>query len=447
MISPSILHKEWINNRERIIAKFISPFYFSALIAITLVIGCYFFILYQYSVNIPFWDDYSHLKVIVDIIDSNSFIEKIKLLFSLHNEHRIVFARLITLADLILTREVNFFTLIILGNLSLLGIAEVLFLNFSRGRSQDFRWRTIYFLPAILLIFNLSYFEASLWALAALSSLAVIFLSFLCIFILVRSLECRSWWIWPAFFLGVLATFTQGNGLLVLYVGIFLLILQNKFTTSIYWAIGTAITSLLYFYHYKSLDFSPNEIGISSAFGAVLNYLILFLGSWSNIPFIVGIFSLGLFIWLILAGLYRKNIALFGFLTFIFLSALAVASSRYELGIDQALSSRYKIYSLLFFAIIYLSIFEFLEKPWIAKFLRKFPIFLAMLLGINVYITAEACDAMKARKLMLTDGLIAWQQQGKGLTHWDKNIANKIIYKAIQQKIYHPPKFPLCEFC
>jgi hypothetical protein len=170
--------------------------------------------------------------------------------------------------------------------------------------------------------------------------------------------------------------------------------------------------------------------------------LVLFLGSWSKIPFIVGIFFLGLSIWLIFSGLYRRNITLFGFLTFIFLSALAVANSRYEIGIDQALSSRYKIYSLLFFAIIYLSIFEFLEKLWIAKFLRNFPIFLAVLLGINVYITAEACNAMEARRLMLINGLVAWQHQGEGLTHWDKNIANKVISEAIQQHVYHPPKFP-----
>jgi hypothetical protein len=43
---------------------------------------------------------------------------------------------------------------------------------------------------------------------------------------------------------------------------------------------------------------------------------------------------------------------------------------------------------------------------------------------------------------MLISGLVAWQQQGEGLTHWNAGIANKIISEAIQQQIYYPPKFP-----
>ncbi|BAW79541.1 hypothetical conserved protein [Candidatus Nitrosoglobus terrae] len=429
-----------MNNSAKVIASLVSLAYFLALMTIVFIVGYYFFLVYQNSVNIPYWDDYTHLKVITHIIDADSLVEKIKLLFSFHNEHRVVFARLITLASVLLTGEVNFFTLIILGNLSLVGIAIILFLSFFTDQCQDFRWRILYFLPAICLIFNLSYFEASLWALAALSSLPVILLSFLSIFILTRSSDPDSWWALVAFFVGVLAVFTQGNGLLVLYVGAFLLILQNRLTTGMYWGIGTAIISILYFYHYVSLDFSPHESGVLSTIDPILNYLVLFFGSWSSTPFTVGLFCLGLFSWLISSGLYRKNITFFGLLVFIFLSAAAVANGRYQLGMEQALSSRYKIYSLLFCAIIYLSIFEFLRKPWVIKCF--FFLFFAAMLKININITAEVYDAIEARKLMLINGLVSWQQQGKGLTHWDNEVANDLIIEAIDHHIYYPPKFP-----
>lgn len=435
------LNKEWTKNRGGIIDKATFTLYLLALATTAIVIGSYFFIVYYYSVNIPFWDDYTHLNVIAEFINSDSLLEQIKLLFSLHNEHRLVFARLITLAELMLSGEVNFITLIMLGNLSLLGIAVLLFLTFDKAHRQAFKWRTIYFLPAVLLIFNLSYFEASIWALAAVSSLVVIFLSFLCIFILIRSLEQRSWWTWGAFLAGVLAAFSQGNGLFVLYVGVFLLILKKRFATATYWGVGTGIISILYFYHYKSPGFHYDQNGIFAILGMALHYLTLFLGAWSKMPMLVGATFLTLFLYLVMSGLHKRNIIFFGFLIFIFLSALAASASRYEIGIDQALSSRYKIYSLLFFAILYLSIFEFLDKRWIEKLLRGFPVFLIVILGINVLMTAKACSNLKARRLMLVSGLVAWQQQGKGLTHWDANVANRILTNAIEQNIYHPPKF------
>lgn len=68
--------------------------------------------------------------------------------------------------------------------------------------------------------------------------------------------------------------------------------------------------------------------------------------------------------------------------------------------------------------------------------------FFAAMLKININITAEVYDAIEARKLMLINGLVSWQQQGKGLTHWDNEVANDLIIEAIDHHIYYPPKFP-----
>lgn len=428
-------------NSEKLFGKSILFFYFLAIAATVFVIGAYFFIVYHYSVNIPFWDDYTHLKVITRIVSSDSIIEELKLFFSFHNEHRIAFARLVTLAALALSNDLNFVTLIILGNLSLLGTGALLFSIFDKNSSQDFRRRVIYFFPVVLLLFNLSYFEASIWAVAALSSLVVIFLSFLCVFVLSRFAYRGYWWVFLAFLIGVLSACTQGNGLLVLYIGIFLLILQKRYAASVYWGIGAAITSFLYFYNYTDLGYRPDySTEFLSALTIYSNYFFTFLGSLSNVPLFVGILFFVLFLLLAISGLHRRNPVLFGFFLFLILSALSATVSRAGFGVWQALSPRYKIYSLLFFALIYMSLFEFIERPRLAKVARYImPGVLVYLIVIKLSTVPVALDEMDTRKQLLVNGLNTWKKQGKGLSHWDEKCANRILVRAIDKGIYHPP--------
>lgn len=428
-------------NSEKLFDKSILFFYFLTIAAIVFVIGAYFFIVYHYSVNIPFWDDYTHLDVITSIVSSDSITEKFKLFFSFHNEHRIALARLVTLAALALSNDLNFVTLIILGNLSLLGTGALSFLIFDKNSNQDFKRRVTYFFPVVLLLFNLSYFEASIWAVAALSSLAVIFLSFLCVFILSRFAYRGCWWIFLAFLIGVLSACTQGNGLLILYIGVFLLILQKRYVASVYWSIGAAITSFLYFYNYTDLGYRPDySTELLSALTIYSNYFFTFLGSWSNVPLFFGILFFVLFLVLTVSGLHRRNPALFGFSLFLLLSALSATVSRAGFGAEQALSSRYKIYSLLFFALIYISLFEFLERPWLAKAVRYLtPGVLVYLIVLKLSTVPVAFDEMDARKQLLINGLSTWKRQGRGLTHWDEKSANRILVRAIDKDIYHPP--------
>jgi hypothetical protein len=413
-------------------------FYYLAMVITLLIIAGYFISVYYYSVNIPFHDDYTHLYVITGILDSNSFLEEIKLLFSLHNEHRITIARLITLAALFISGEINLVFLNIVGNFSLLGVGVILFLIFGNKVFQNNKCKLIYFLPVILLLFNSSYFIASIWTIAALSSLMVIPLSFLCLFTLFRF---NGYWVLPlAFFIGVFSSFTQGNGLFVLYVGFFLLLSQRKYRDSTLWLIGTIIISFLYFYDYVNPEAHPSPLKSLLSLDTTVDYLFTFLGSWSNIPLFIGILFTLLFILLIFFGLHRKNITILGFLLFLFVSALSVAVARAGFGIEQALSPRYKIYSLLFFALLYMSLFEFLEKPWITNAVRYgMPGIFVFLLVFDLYTMVKISDDMVVHKKMLVDGLIAWENNGKGLSHWDAIVANQIITDAIRKDIYHLP--------
>ena len=54
----------------------------------------FFYIFFAITSNIPINDDYGVLNNFTDIINSNSFFDKIKLFFKQHNEHRILYDKL-----------------------------------------------------------------------------------------------------------------------------------------------------------------------------------------------------------------------------------------------------------------------------------------------------------------------------------------------------------------
>ena len=101
-----------------------------------------------YGKNIPVGDDYQAvLKFGVDYKNSTTFSQKIGLIFEQHNEHRIVFVRLATLASIRLFGEVNFKFMLLLGGISILAILFILFQLFEIEKEK-----LLLFIPAALLL-------------------------------------------------------------------------------------------------------------------------------------------------------------------------------------------------------------------------------------------------------------------------------------------------------
>ena len=58
------------------------------------------FFLFEAALDIPFIDDYNALlDFVIQYLRSNSIKEKLHFIFRQHNEHRIVYARLVVLLD------------------------------------------------------------------------------------------------------------------------------------------------------------------------------------------------------------------------------------------------------------------------------------------------------------------------------------------------------------
>src|SRR5258708_358677 len=90
--------------------------HFVILIALTVLI-IHFGFLIKYAVNVPYWDDFDSVLLFLDnylVIDS--LPDKVSLIVSRHNEHRIILNRLIPIFQFYLFGNVNFKWLIFFGN-------------------------------------------------------------------------------------------------------------------------------------------------------------------------------------------------------------------------------------------------------------------------------------------------------------------------------------------
>ncbi|WP_338876116.1 hypothetical protein WBJ53_10750 [Spirosoma sp. SC4-14] len=337
-----------------------------------------------YAVNVPKWDDHA-LRNFLYLFDQEDTVSgKIYQFFRQHNEHRIVYDRLIAFLDYKLTGKLNFRHLMAVGNLSLVGLLLVCIGVFRReGRSP------LYALPVALILLNLANWENMFWGMASLQNFSVVLWVVLSIYWLTYT---KRWEL--AIASAVLATLTSGNGILVWPIGAVLLILQlsesrisskNKFRPLIIWLCCAALILALYFTGYEKPAGNPPDRG---SFTDLTKGWLAFLGASADVLPIKSPLQnsilLGCFMAILAAGLlgwglirYSQSIVrslrqlnnpkaritaksipaitlfFWGCVAFIIGTAAVVAWSRTGFGLDMIITSRYKIYSLTLLALLY----------------------------------------------------------------------------------------------
>ena len=128
-----------------------SQIFFSWLV-ILLPPAIYFYLIYSYSLNLPFADDFTILSQAISIFQSANLSENLSILFSQDGEHRLAFSRLAYTLSYILLGEVNFKFLVIFGNTSLLALLY-LFLKTLKVPHTNL----LYFVPVSILLFQLQF--------------------------------------------------------------------------------------------------------------------------------------------------------------------------------------------------------------------------------------------------------------------------------------------------
>jgi len=77
----------------------------------------FFYIFFKYMVNVPINDDYSVLDNFNGLLNADSFLEKAKLFFAQHNEHRILYDKMWFWISYLINGQIDFNMLALVGNL------------------------------------------------------------------------------------------------------------------------------------------------------------------------------------------------------------------------------------------------------------------------------------------------------------------------------------------
>lgn len=157
-----------------------------ALVAIAVPVTVYALFVAAFAVNRPIGDDYHAVFGFLDsYLHADTWSDRMVLLFSQHNEHRIVFTRAVVLLDYYVFGAVNFRHLLFVGNLAVVLVVGLLGLVF---RPQS-KWKLLLFLPVPLLMLQPQSLKNMFYPMASLQNFYVVLFALAYLILLER----RSW--------------------------------------------------------------------------------------------------------------------------------------------------------------------------------------------------------------------------------------------------------------
>ncbi|OGF51070.1 MAG: hypothetical protein A2231_13115 [Candidatus Firestonebacteria bacterium RIFOXYA2_FULL_40_8] len=410
----------------------------------------YYLTVYLYAVNVPLSDDFpTVLGFLTSFFSLNSLSEKLRLLFSQHNEYRIVLSRLVSLLVYKINGVIDFRILIFTGNIMLLPALYAVYSSFKKNKDK-----LKYFLPAVFVIAVPQFIGSIFWTTSALQNISCLAFSLITFALLKKEGALRTL---TAFAFALLAVFSSGNGLLLLPAVIFFLLITKRKKTAFYWSAGTLFVLLGYFYGYttpvhEKVYYAVNPLSIVEFFFIFLGSPVVFsvgymkslLGANAeliirSLSIISGGAVIAYFIYLTKKKYYRANPVIFIVFILFFITAAAAAVTRSGIGPMQAFASRYRIIPLFLFALVYLSFIEITKEKTAEKY-YKYILILAVVFSIFSYIAN--LPAIKSGRDNLVLGITAWQKTGTGLERLndDPIYAENQFKKALEKGIYLPEK-------
>lgn len=314
-----------------------------------------FWIIYQFGVNVPHWDDHA-VRVFVEHWNWGRFFD----IFDFHNEHRIALTRIAALKVNWLAGNLNFKYLMYLGQVGLLAVMA--WFTFWVYRLEINLWWLL--IPG-LFIFNTSTYENSLWAMASVQNHWVIAWSLTALFLLVFAIREQGLKERIIFILAILASlaacFSSGNGILVFPVGVLILLFAGKGRLLGIWTLFFLIFLFFYFQNFERFGMTNRPhpqrffINLFNLTGSFV-YPVLNKNITTKWPLLIGFLQILFTLRVFLKVLFRRDNSLevlsyIAFTGFILGTMVLVAGARSDYDVQVLLSSKYKIYSFLLFAV------------------------------------------------------------------------------------------------
>ncbi|GAB2581822.1 hypothetical protein [Spirosoma areae] len=429
---------------------------------------CFSLLLFAYVVNVPWMDDIdAFLSFILGYTNAQTVGDKLHWLLCPNNEHRILTAKLITLALYKLTGTVNFRWLAFAASAFLIGILYLFYRVF-----RSINLPVVAFIPVPFLVLQPQHYLTSLWAITGLQHLVAIFLTFGAMYGLASGSRNRFA---GAMGIQVLASLSMSNGLFGWVAGAVVLAFQRQWIRLAGWLVLGVATIVFYFH-----DF-PNGQGNESSVDFFLHYpYLVFFGfftfsgglfdvlpsaaiQWRSLPpTLAGVVLIATMLWLIwrmnrpllrwkstLPSVNRVSTALqkrryffTGCYAFLLVNAMVVAFLRPRFGYHVMLVSNYMIYSAIITALLYINLLsEYGNRSMPTRYLA-----LGLLVSVSVWGFWYLARLPKVafRKEVLLTSAFNQQHNETGLgASWGTTFANvscQTMYEAVRRGIYVYPK-------
>lgn len=426
------------------------------------VVAYFFWFTYSHAINIPHEDSiYDFLRFLLLAQDADGFTGAFSEWFKHYNDHRTNASRLLVVAAYWLQGEVNFQTLSLLANLSLLCVLGLFYIAVRR---EKYRW--VILLSAALLLLHIRAYTIVLWGQAAFAYCWVFAYAFACFFALHKVSPARFV---LAATLCTLASFTFAAGQVVWLLGLAMLLHQTLIVknTSVRYAALWLIVSIVMLIVWR-IGFEPlpapdvsqlPEEDLRRFFpGVLLNpttqelvtrfcaFFFVILGSaffetntWG--AGITGVVMLLTLTWLSLRDFKGDDHRLAMCCWFVVASAAAITLGRASVvSPDYVLSTRYSFLSVLF-----ASALAVLVQTRVEVF-RSRVVYVCALLACAYCIWSYQHFAAP-----LSEGLAKrYERFNKGhyiVFGYSAGESGKIVHEAIARGMYNPPcrPYPDCE--
>lgn len=402
----------------------------------------YLFSILRYTINTPYWDDYDAVLGFLNHLKESNLIDGLRLFFYQHNEHRLVFNRIIEVIQLKAFGEVNFLYLTLIGNI---GWLLVIYLIWRYTTKQGLT--LLEFTPIVVLLLSFSHNELMSWAMASIQQYYQILFSLLAIWFLVKKSNAL------ALFWMTVSIFT-GSGGLVLIPLFFLHAITKKEGRNLFIFLLASIFLLALFFivlDYKSPGGHPSIIEALKNPTSLVFYFFTFLGSSfrsKELALVAGVI-LSLLFFLRAKKAFNDIPFVFWSVIFVLGTAMATSLARSGFGLEQALSSRYTEYSLLLIALVYIQHLLIHEQ---AKRKKIFKYFFAFAMIAFIYWFIKGSSSMNQRYETLRYNGIAYPDRENAEMQLKKSYYNGYFYtwkdSSLPSKLFNAKETNLTnEYC
>jgi len=442
-------------------------FLWLAPLLLTLPVVCFVLFVLIYAVNVPWLDDIdAFLGFTLAYLDAPTLAGKLHNILVPNNEHRIVSAKLITLAMYYLTGEVNFRWLILVALLFSLSAFGLFFRVF-----RSMRLPLLAFVPVAFLFFQPEYHLTTLWSVTGLQHPVVICLTLFALYLLSRTGQADRAYgrVAGAAALQMLATLSMSNGLMGWLGGGIMLALNRQWRGLGIWTTGCGVTLWIYFHDFQSGTRTGESLGYFLEHPiATMSAFFTFTGGMFDLtptasgylryvlPTLAGVALTILVAALVYqtvqplltsrwqqadTGLRQRRLFFVGSYVFLFANAGIIAVLRLRYGYEVMVVTNYMIYPATLAALLYLNLLsEFPNYVAQQRLLRT-----GLVVGVGIWAFAYGFywPQMAYRKQMLLTNAMNQKHTGIGLgPSWGTpfaDMARRVMQESVRRGIYHYP--------